>query len=145
MATSIVVADAQATPVNHTFVPIGLDQNDTYWWSDQSASNALGYWRIGVSLRRPQDSVKQGTTASNRNYVAKIQIVEPVLANVTNSTVTGVQPAPTLAYVPRSYHEFILPEWSAVLDRQNLSKMSPLILQNAQIKAVLENLAFPGA
>ena len=80
----------------------------------------------------------------NRNYVAKIQIVEPVLANVTNSTVTGVQPAPTLAYVPRSYHEFILPEWSAVLDRQNISKMSPLILQNAQIKAVLENLAFSG-
>lgn len=145
MATNIVIADAQATPVNHTFVPIGMDPSDTFWWVDQSQSNALGYWKLGVSLRRPQNVNGQRVSSENRNYVAKVQLLEPVLANITNSTVTGVMPAPTLAYTPRAYHEYILPEWGALIDRQNLAKMSPLALQNAQVQQVITNLMFPGS
>lgn len=144
MASNIVIADAQATPVNHTFIPMGVDKNGTFWWVDQSQSNALGYWKIGVSLKRPAESNQQGTSASSRNYVAKVQVLEPVLANVTNSTVTGVLPAPTLAHVPRSYHEYILPEAGGLLDRANIAKMSPLVLQNPQVVQVVRDLVYPG-
>lgn len=143
MATNIVINDAQATPVAHTFVPMGADANGTYWWVDQSQTNALGYWKIGVSLKRPGNP-GEGTSASGRNYVAKVQVLEPILANITNSTVSGVAPAPTLAYAQRSYHEYVLPEQGALLDRKNIAKMSALALQNAQIVAVLETLAYPG-
>lgn len=144
MATNIVIADAQATPVNHTFIPMGVDPNGTYWWVDQSAVNSLGYWKVGVSIRRPAQA-GSGTSSEGRNYVVKVQVLEPVLANTTNSTVSGIEPAPTLAYAMRSYHEFVLPEQGKLLDRQSISKMSPLVLQNAQVKAVIENLIYPGA
>lgn len=143
MATNITIADAQATPVNHVFVPMGLDENKTFWWEDQSQTNALGYWRLGISLKRPPAG-QAGTSSEKRNFVAKVVLLEPVLANITNSTVSGVAPAPTLAYVTRSYHEYYLPEQGALLDRQNISKMAPLALQNAQIKQVIETLVYPG-
>lgn len=143
MATNITIADAGSSPVDHVFIPMGADPNGTFWWVDQSHSNALGYWKIGVSLRRPQQAAP-GTSSADRNYVAKIQLLEPVLANVTNSTVTGVEPAPVLAYVPRSYHEFYLPERGGSLDRANISKMSALLLAEPQIKTVIEQLTYPG-
>lgn len=143
MATNIVIADAAGTPVNHTFVPMGLDKDGVFWWIDQSQSNPLGFWRISAILKRPP-SPGPGTSASGRTYRAEIALHEPVLANITNSTVSGVAPAPTLAYTPRSLHTYILPEESAYLDRQNLSKMSPLLLQNAQIKGIIENLMYAG-
>lgn len=143
MATNIVIADAQATPVDHTFIPMGADTNGTFWWVDQSQTNALGYWKISVSLRRPANP-GPGTSASDRNYVAKVTLLEPILANVTNSTVTGVEPAPTLAYATRAYSEFYIPEQGTLLDRKNISKMTPLVLQNAQVMSVIENLAYPG-
>lgn len=143
MATNIVIADAQGSPVNHTFIPMGLDTAGTFWWEDQSQANALGYWRLGLSIKRPP-AASAGTSAEGRNYVVKVQLLEPILANVTNSTVSGVAPAPTLAYSTRSYHEFYIPQQGALLDRQNISKMSALALQNAQIKAVIETLAYPG-
>lgn len=144
MATNIVIADAQSTPVNHTFAPNGFDtKTNAYWWVDSSNSNALGYWKIGVSLSSPPAPTGQ-QSSENRNYRVKIQVLEPVLANVTNSTVTGIAPVPTLAYTVRSYHEFVLPESGTQLDRQNIAKMAPLILQNAQVKATIENLSVPG-
>jgi hypothetical protein len=65
-----------------------------------------------------------------------------VLANITNSTVSGVAPAPQIAYVVRGISEFVIPERTTLLDRQNISKMTPLLLQNAQIKSIIDNLEF---
>lgn len=144
MATNIVIADANAAPVNHTFAPNGFDtKTNNYWWVDSSQSNALGYWKIGVSLTRPPEAVGR-QSSQDRNYRVKVQVLEPVLANITNSTVSGIAPVPTLAYSMRSYHEFVLAEAGTSLDRKNIGKMSPLILQNAQILAVIENLSIPG-
>jgi hypothetical protein len=143
MATDITIADAQATPVTHTFTPMGFDPNETYWYVDSSQTNALGYWKLGIAITRPpQPSVRQ--SSQDRNYRVKVQLLEPVLANVTNSTVSGVEPAPQLAYAMRAYTEFVLAEAGTALDRKNIAKMHPLALQNAQVKAVIENLSYPG-
>lgn len=143
MATDIVIADAAGTPVNHTFKPMGADSKGTYWWVDQSQANPLGYWKISLELVRPVNPAP-GTSAEGRNYRAKVTLHEPVLANITNSTVTGILPAPALAYTPRSHHEYILPEAASQLDRDNIAKMSPLLLQNAQIQQVIKALVYPG-
>jgi len=143
MASNIVIADAAATPVNHTFIPMGIDANQVYWWVDQSASNALGYWKASLSIQRPA-APAAGQNADGRNYRVKVQLWEPVLANVTNSTVSGVLPSATLAYTMRATCDFTLPEAGALLDRQNISKMFPLLLQNAQVTSVVTTLAYPG-
>lgn len=139
MASNIVLADAAGTPVNHTFIPMGVDTRGVYWFQDQSQANALGYWGISVELKRPP-TPRPGESSEGRVFRARVALHEPVLANVTNSTVTGVEPAPQLAYTTRGFTEYVLPERSAVLDRQNISKMMPLLLQNSQIRAVVENL-----
>lgn len=140
-ASNIVIADAQGTPVNHTFLPIGLDKDGTFWYQDQSQATAVGYWQISVRVKRPA-AIMPGVSSDGRLYRVYIGLHEPVLANITNSTVSGVAPAPQVAYIMRSSVEIIVPERSALLDRQNISKMTPLLLQNAQIKSVIDNLEF---
>jgi hypothetical protein len=136
--SNIVLADAATTPVNHTFIPMGYDKDGIFWFEDQSQSAAIGYWRISCELRRPPQP-QPGMSSDGRVYRAKYALHEPVLANITNSTVSGVLPAAQLAYTVRGFCEFVLPERSAVLDRQNISKMMPLLLQNTQIRAITEN------
>lgn len=140
-AIAIVLADAQGTPVNHTFSPIGLDKDGTYWFVDQSAANAIGYWKVSVEITQPK-APQPGESSARRSYRFRIGLHEPVLENVTNGTVSGVAPAPTVSYIPRSFHEFVVPERAALLDRKNLRKMSANLLNDANIISVVENLAY---
>jgi hypothetical protein len=138
-AANIVLADAQATPVNHTFIPIGYDQKGLFWFEDQSQSNPSGFWRVSVEVKRPAEATP-GKSTDGRTYRTKIALHEPVMANVTNSTVSGVQPAPQVAYVMRSFTEFVVPERGTLQERKDISKMTPLLLQNALVRNVVEDL-----
>lgn len=140
-AANIVLADAQATPVNHTFVPVGPDQKNPalFWFEDQSQASPIGYWRISVELKRPP-TPKPGESSQNRVLRAVIGLHEPALENVSNSTVSGVAPAPTLSYTPRSFTEYVLPERSSLQNRKDLRKMSAALQGDAIITALVENL-----
>ncbi len=140
LAVNIVLADAQATPVNHTFIPLGPDSNGVFWFEDQSQSTPIGYWKISVDMKRPKVA-SVGESSAKRVVRIKVGLHQPVLENVTNSTVSGVAPAPTVSYVPRTFCEYILPERAALLDRQNARKMSANLLANAQIVGIVETLA----
>lgn len=140
LALDIVLADAQATPVNHTFVPVGLDKDGTFWFSDQSNANAVGYWRISVEQKQPSPAAAGTTSGNGRSYRYRIGLHEPVLEVVGNSTVSGIAAAPTVAYVPRSFAEYIMPERCTSLDRKNLRKMTALLQANAQIVTLVEDL-----
>lgn len=138
-AANVVIADAQATPVNHTFQPQGKDSSGTFWFTDLSQANAVGYWKISVEIKKPPPATDR-QSSQGRTYRYRIGLHQPILANVTNSTVSGIAPAPTLAYSPRTFVEFILPEETALLDRSNAAKMVPLLLQNSQFKSLIEQL-----
>lgn len=140
-AVAITLADAQATPVNHTFNPVGLDSNKTFWFVDQSQTNAIGYWRISVEITQPANA-QPGESSQKRVYRVRIGLHEPILENVSNSTISGIAPAPTVAYIPRSFTEFILPERAVLLDRKNLRKMVANLLNDANIVNVIESLNF---
>jgi hypothetical protein len=139
MASNIVISDAQATPVAHTFVPIGRDKNGTFWFTDQSQSNAIGFWRISVTEKFPGPP-KPGDTAESRVYRYDIGLYEPTLEAVTPAG-TGYTPAPTVAYTMRGLRTFLCPERSSLLERQNIVKMGPLLDQNAQIVTLVTTLA----
>lgn len=139
-AVAIVLADAQGTPVNHTFTPIGPDKSGLFWFEDQSQSTPIGYWRISVQITRPMVA-KSGENSSKRVVRVKVALHQPVLENITNSTVSGVAPAPTVSYIPRTFVEYVIPERASLIDRQNARKMSANLLANAQVIAVVETLA----
>lgn len=137
-ATAITIADAQGTPVNHVFNPVGRNQDGVFYYVDASATNEVGNWRISVDIKRPAQAA-QGSSALGLVSRVKIGLHEPVLETVSNSTVSGIAPAPTVAYITRANMEFIIPARTTELDRKNIAKMAPLLLQAAQIKAVIEN------
>lgn len=138
-AANIVLADAQATPVNHTFIPLGPDANGVWWFEDQSNASPIGYNRISVELKRPLNG-KQGENSSNRVARVKIGVHTPKLETVSNNTVSGIAPAPTVAYTPRCNVEFILPERSALQDRKDLRKFVQLVCADANVLNAVESL-----
>lgn len=141
MASNIVLADALATPVNHTFVPIGRDAAGTFWFEDQSQANAIGFWKISVELKRPPPPVA-GQSSAERTFRVKIGLHEPVLETLSNSTVSGILPAPMVSYTPRTFVEFVMPERASLQNRKDLRKMAANLLTEAQVTASVEQLTY---
>lgn len=140
-AVAIVLADAQATPVNHTFNPLGLDSKGVFWFVDQSSANAIGNWKISAEVIQPPVA-QPGESSARRTNRVKIGLHEPVLETVSNSTVSGIAPAPTVAYIPRVFTEYVLPERGVLLDRKNARKMNANLQNDANIVALVESLSF---
>jgi hypothetical protein len=141
-ASNIVLADAQATPVNHTFVPIGPDKDGVFWFEDSSQATPNGYWRISVQLKRPAVA-QAGQSSTGRTFRATVGLHEPVLETLGTNTVTGIPPAPTVAYVSRGFTEYVLPERASLQNRKDLRKMMANLLAETQMTALVESLAMP--
>jgi len=141
-ASNIVLADAQATPVNHTFVPLGPDRDGVFWFEDQSQASAIGYWRISYQLKRPPVA-KAGQNSSQRSFRVSVGLHEPVLETVSNNTVSGIAPAPTVAYTSRCFIEFVYPERASLTDRKSMRKMAQNLLGEAQAIILAESLVTP--
>jgi hypothetical protein len=140
LATNIVLADAQGTPVNHTFIPLGPDKNGVFWFEDQSQTTPIGFWKISMESKRPGPA-SAGENSSKRVIRVKVGLHQPVLENTTNATVSGIAPAPVVSYIPRTYTEYLIPERASLLDRQNTRKMNANLQANAQVVAAVETLA----
>jgi len=138
-AANIVLADALATPVNHTFIPEAVDANGVFWFVDQSQSNPVGYWRISIELKRPP-AIKPGVSSKDRNYRIRIMLHEPVLETISNSTVSGILPAPVVAFVPKVDMEFVMSERTPLQNRKDLRKMAAALLNDTQVINAVELL-----
>lgn len=141
-ASNIVLVDAAGTPVTHTFVPLGPDKDGIFWFEDQSLPSPIGFWRISYQLKRPGPA-NAGQSSSQRTYRAAIGLHEPILETVSNNTVSGIAPAPTIAYTPRCFVEYVMPERSALVDRKNLRKMNWNLQNETQLIALVETLVTP--
>ncbi len=137
-AASLVLPDAQATPVNHTFIPLGPDAKGVWWYEDQSASSPVGYQRISISLVRPANAAP-GVSASDRVSRVKLGIYLPRLETLGNNA-TGLTPAPTVAYVERVTMEFALPDRSSLQDRKDGRKYALGLLADTAVIAAIESL-----
>lgn len=137
--TNIVLADAQGTPVNHTFVPIGADAKGVQWLYDQSQSNAIGYWKISIETVFPTAALP-GQSSEGRTNRVRVALHEPVLETPGDSTASGIMPAPTVAYIMRSFTEYVLPERGNLQNRKDIWKMTHLLAANAQIQSAVETL-----
>jgi len=132
---SIALFDALATPVSHTFIPLGQDKNGVWWFEDQSPAFTLGYNRLSLQLTRT--SIAQpGQNSGQRVNRVKLGIHTPKLETLGTAD-NGIQPPPTLAYTPRCNIEYILSERTALQDRKDLLKYSANLPLNAQVDAMV--------
>lgn len=136
-ATNIVLPDALATPVNHTFALIQANGIETAW-EDRAAGIPIGFNRLRTVFKAPSPKGKVG----DRSYQVQLQIALPTMETLGNSS-TGLTPAPTVAHTARALVTFELPERSSLQNRKDLLKYLSGALANAQIISMIETLDRP--
>jgi len=134
---SISINDAESTPVSHTFTPEGAGWDPKIGgiaakWVDISATAAIGYWRLGLSFKRP--------TGSEKNYRVNAKTTVPVLETLSGSTLAGIVAAPSVAYVLSSETKAVLPERSTLQARKNANAIHKGFLANAAYTDAVESL-----
>lgn len=135
MATraNIVLNDAQTTPVAHTFAPGDIISGRAQW-EDRSATQYIGFNKITMSLVRPSGDSGVG----NRNLKLAIKVETPKLEVVSNSTVSGIAPAPTVSYRPVAELTVTMPERAQLQDRKDLQKYLLQLLSNPFVTDLFE-------
>lgn len=125
---SIVVPDAAATPVNHTFNPAKVDA-DTASYVEQSGSSSSAYWPLSMTQRAPLPGQK------DRIYRSTVKLAIPV---VSTETINGVS-RPTTLFTLRCSAEFVIPENASLQNRKDLRKLLVGILNSSAFVDNVEN------
>lgn len=137
--TSIVLNDALATPVAHTFVPTGPDDKGIWWFEDQSTASAIGYNKISISLLKPPRATPGTVSTSQRRNRVQIGIWIPKLETLGNNS-AGYVSAPTVAYVPSATIQMDLPERSVLQDRKDLRTYTIGLLSHVLVVDAIDGL-----
>lgn len=136
IAAAIVLPDAQATPVNHTFTPVGPTKDGYFWFEDQSASSPIGFNKIGIRNRRVQRTGAKNASESTTRI--DIVVKTPKL-ELLGTNAAGFTPPPTVAYVPAIDLSFVVSDRAIALDRKDLRKYLTGLLANSQIVSLIED------
>lgn len=139
IVANVVVNDGLATPVAHTFVPLGPDSQGVWWYEDQSPTTTVAFKRLSMSLVRPPIAKPQDNPNQRFNRIT-VKFYDPVADNVTNSTVSGVLPAPSLAYVSTGEIVIRVPERSTLQNRKDMRAYLANIFANANLIDMVDNL-----
>lgn len=126
--STIVVPDAAATPVNHTFNKVKIN-GDTAYFVEQSATSALGYWTYTLTQRAPL----AGQT--EKLYRTKASLAIPV---VSSETINGIA-RPRLEYTLRSNVEHIVPAEATLQNRKDSRKIFVGLQNDTSFVSSMEN------
>jgi len=135
---NIVINDGQATPVAHTFAPAKA-LADYALLEDRTAGIYVGYNKLTFSLQRPTGSAQSAT----RNLKLSIKIETPKLEVVSNNTVSGIAPAPTVSYRPVAELVVTFPERCSLQDRKDLQAYIKNLLANTFATDAFEKYELP--
>lgn len=130
---NIVLADGQGTPANHTFVPESAVGN-VFSWIEQNADAAVGNRRITASLVK-------GANATD--YKATLKLWNPVLEVISDGGSSGYQPPPKVAFTLAMTVIFNIPARSALATRKDSTAFGKNLLNDATVKAILNDLVVP--
>lgn len=125
---TIVVPDAAATPVNHTFTKVKVN-GDSAYFVEQSSTSALGYWTLVMTQRAPL----AGQT--EKLYRSKMSLAIPV---VSSETINGIA-RPRLEYTLRTNVEHIVPAESTLQNRKDQRKLAVGIQNDTSFVSMVES------
>lgn len=135
---NITINDGQSTPAAHTFAP-AKTQADMALLEDRSAGIYIGYNKLTFLLARPSGPSKDAT----RNLKLTIKVETPKLEVVSNSTVSGIAPAPTISYRPVAELIVTLPERCTLQDRKDLQAYVKNLMANSFVTDAFEKYELP--
>lgn len=135
---NIVINDGATTPLAHTFSP-AKTESDYALLEDRAAGIYIGYNKLTFSLTRPKGPAEQAT----RNLKLSVKIETPKMEVVSNGTVSGIAPAPTVSYRPVVELQATFPERCSLQDRKDLQAFIKNALSNAFVTNAFENYELP--
>jgi len=136
---NIVLNDALGTPVAHTFAP-AKTQSDYALLEDRVSGLYIGFNKLTFDLTRPKG---QPQNVSNRNIRLAIKLETPKMEVVSNNTVSGIQPAPTVSYRPVAELVMTFPDRCSLQDRKDLQKYVLQLLSNSFVTDAVEKYELP--
>jgi len=106
-AAPIVVNDGAATPVSHTFTPMGKDKKGVLWFIQTTPSplNRLGAKRIGYKVDTSPGLSNQLRSVTKTQYSTLYPILE-----VLGTSASGLTPPATVAYANVARSSFERPD-----------------------------------
>lgn len=135
---------------------VAVDEDHTYTFDPTgfSAPNVVEYLnKTGVPdeasgsplpvIGRPRIRITTVRATATRNSKVVVQIDTPVLASVSASTATGIEPAATRAYNPLFKGEYFLPRQSGDASRRRLFDLVKGMMANAVIEEAVVDQEFP--
>jgi hypothetical protein len=112
-----------AIGVNVTWSPDGHPSPGVQQWSNKSGGIQVGYSSFTMSMRKP--------TRDSKVTRVTVKVILPTLEVTAPTTVTGIQPAPTLAYSHSAVLEFFMPERGTGVERTALlTAIQSLLVDN---------------
>jgi len=136
---NIVINDGLATPVAHTFAP-AKTMSDYALLEDRVAGVYIGYNKLTFKLTRP-DPTKNKVASGNIRLSIKVET--PKMEVVSNNTIAGIAPAPTVSYRPVAELTVTMPERCALQDRKDLQAFMTGLLANAFVTNAFQNYELP--
>lgn len=134
---NISIPDGAATPVTRTFSKVkigdGNDANSTMaMWEDRSPGFQVGFNKITQAMRWPSKNL--------RSTKISVKITAPVMEVLSNSTVSGITPAPTVSYAPMATVEVVCPERASSLSRADIYAYLKGYVNSNEFKNAVLNL-----
>jgi hypothetical protein len=129
---NMVIADALGSPINHTFIP-APKPNGVMEWQDQTAASNPSGVPVGFNLIQASALMSKNVSAGAGKFALDFRYVMPTLETVSNSTVSGILPAPTWGYDCSMFVKIVFAARSSLQNRKDVMKMAPLALANAQV------------
>lgn len=123
---TVIINDGAATPVAHTFSPVGINSDNVAFWDDRSPAFPVGFNALSASLRKPN------TGSGAKNYKAQLKLVLPTLEVGTT--------VPTKAYDMLATVEFVMPQQGTLQNRKDLYALLKNAISHATFKALVEDL-----
>jgi hypothetical protein len=132
-AIDIVLADGQATPVNHTFEPTRVSP-DVVFYHDKATGVILGYPQVSLGNRLP--------AKANGNYKATIKVRIPVLETAATAA-SGYTPGPKEAYYLAFNGDFTIPERATAEEKADLYAFAVGLIASSAVDALVNDMDLP--
>lgn len=135
---NVVINDGAATPVAHTFTPLGKDDAGVYWFEQTTPvpANTIGAKRLGYKQTRITDSSQKQLTSNTR---VTLTLHVPTLETLGNNS-AGIVPPPQLAYKEQARVEYTLADRSTKQERKDTRVLALNLLGHAMVIAAIDDL-----
>lgn len=130
---NIVLADGQASPVNHTFVPT-KQLPGGFIYHDKATGVVVGFPSLQITSRLPDSTTP--------NYKCSGKVTVPILETAATAA-SGFTPGPTVAYRNVVETNVVIPARATLAERKDIYAYGKNLLAHAVFGSLVQDMDAP--